>query len=45
MRTTYEGLISKEEAKSALNEMISLGWRCNVETYVKILEALERIQS
>ena len=45
MRATYEGLISKEEAKSALNEMISLGWRCNVETYVKILEALERIQS
>ena len=38
------GLVSKDEAKRALNEMISLGWRCNVETYVKISEALERAQ-
>ena len=38
------GLVSKDEAKRALNEMISLGWRCNVETYVKISEAFERAQ-
>ena len=45
MRAVYGGVISKDEAKSALNDMISLGWRCSVESYVKITEALERIQS
>ena len=45
MRATYEGLISKEEAKLALNEMISMGWRCNVESYSKIIAVLEKTQA
>jgi len=43
MRAVFEGLISKEEAKLAFNEMISMGWRCSVESYVKIMEALEKL--
>ena len=45
MRATYEGLISKEEAKLALNEMISMGWRCSVESYSKIKAVLEKMQA
>ena len=44
MRATYERLISKDEAKSAIKEMITLGWRCSIESYVKIMEALESIR-
>ena len=43
MRAMCEGLISKEEAKLALNEMISMGWRCSVESYAKIMEVLEKL--
>jgi predicted nucleic acid-binding protein len=44
LQSLRDGLVSKDEAKMALNEMISLGWRCSVETYVKISEAFERAQ-
>ena len=43
MRAVCEGLISKAKAKQAVNDMVSLGWRCNVESYMKILEALEKL--
>jgi predicted nucleic acid-binding protein len=43
MRAVCEGLISKVKAKQAVNDMFSAGWRCNVETYVKIMEALEKL--
>lgn len=43
MRAICEGLLSKAKAKQALNDMVSLGWRCNVESYMKILEALEKL--
>ena len=43
MRAICEGIISKANAKQAVNDMVSLGWRCNVESYMKILEALEKL--
>lgn len=43
MRAVVQRLITKERAKQALNEMISAGWRCNVESYAKIMEAIEKL--
>jgi predicted nucleic acid-binding protein len=43
MKAVFEGLISKEKAKQAVNGMVSAGWRCNVESYAKIIEVLEKI--
>jgi len=42
MRAVLERLITKEKAKLAVNEMVSAGWRCSVESYAKIMEALEK---
>jgi predicted nucleic acid-binding protein len=35
------GLITKQKAKSALDDMISSGWRCSVEQYSKIVRMIE----
>jgi len=43
MRAVVQGLITKERAKQAINEMVFAGWRCSVETYVKIIEAIEKV--
>jgi predicted nucleic acid-binding protein len=43
MRAVCEGLISKAKAKQAVNDMVSAGWRCNVESYAKIMEVLDRL--
>jgi predicted nucleic acid-binding protein len=43
VRAIFEGLISKEKTKLALNDMISGGWRCSVESYAKIMELLEKV--
>jgi predicted nucleic acid-binding protein len=43
MRAICEGLISKAKAKQAINDVVSAGWRCSVESYVKIMEALEKL--
>lgn len=42
MRAVLERLITKERAKLAVNEMVSAGWRCSIESYAKIMEALEK---
>ena len=42
VRAVFEGLISKEKAKLALNDMVSGGWRCSVESYARIIELLEK---
>lgn len=42
VRAVFEGLLSKEEAKKAVNDMVSAGWRCSVESYAKIMELLEK---
>ena len=41
-RAIFEGFISKAEAKHAVNDMVSAGWRCSVESYAKIMELLEK---
>ncbi|MCX8177086.1 MAG: DUF3368 domain-containing protein [Candidatus Bathyarchaeota archaeon] len=38
-----QGLITKEKARQAINDMVFAGWRCSVETYVKIMESLEKL--
>ncbi|KPV62934.1 MAG: hypothetical protein AOA66_1124 [Candidatus Bathyarchaeota archaeon BA2] len=43
MRAVVQRLISKERAKQAINEMIFAGWRCNIESYAKIIEAVEKL--
>jgi len=43
MRAVFEGLLLKEEAKLAVNDMVSAGWRCSVESYAKIMELLEKM--
>lgn len=43
IRAACEGLISKAKAKQAVNDMVSAGWRCNVESYAKIMEVLDRL--
>ena len=42
LQAVRDGLVSSGEAKMALNDMIFLGWRCNVETYVKISESIDK---
>ena len=43
MRAVCEELISKAKAKQVVNDMVSLGWRCSVESYMNILGALEKL--
>jgi len=38
-----EGVITKEKAKQAADEMVFAGWRCSIETYAKIMEAIEKL--
>jgi len=42
-RAVSEGFLSKEQAKGAVKDMVSLGWRCNVETYARIVELIDKI--
>jgi predicted nucleic acid-binding protein len=41
-KAVSERLITKERAKQAVNEMVSAGWRCSIESYAKIMEVLEK---
>lgn len=42
-RAVFEGLLSKEQAKGAVLDMVSSGWRCNVETFAKIMELIDKM--
>ncbi len=42
VKAVSQKLITKERARQAINDMISTGWRCSVETYVKIMESIEK---
>lgn len=44
VRAVFEGLLSKEEAKLAVNDMVSAGWRCSLESYSKIMQLLEKVK-
>ncbi|MEM2319917.1 MAG: DUF3368 domain-containing protein [Candidatus Bathyarchaeia archaeon] len=39
----FQGLITKEKTKQAINDMVFAGWRCSVETYAKIMESIEKL--
>jgi predicted nucleic acid-binding protein len=41
-RAVYEGLLSKEQAKATVKNMVSSGWRCSIETYAKIMDLMEK---
>jgi len=43
VRAVFQGLITKERAKQAINEMVFAGWRCSVESYAKIMAAIEKL--
>ena len=43
VRAVLQKLITKERAREAVNEMISAGWRCSIESYAKIIEVLEKV--
>lgn len=43
MRAVVERLITKERAKQAINEMIFAGWRCSIESYAKIIDAIKKL--
>jgi predicted nucleic acid-binding protein len=43
VRAVSEALVDKERAKQAVDEMVSVGWRCSVESYAKIVSALEKL--
>ena len=43
MRAVAQRLITKERAKQAINEMIFAGWRCSIESYAKIMDAIEKL--
>jgi len=43
MKAVTQRLITKERAKQAINEMIFAGWRCSIESYAKIIDAIEKL--
>jgi len=40
VRAVLQKLITKERAREAVNEMVSVGWRCSIESYAKIMQIL-----
>ena len=43
MRAVKRRLITKVLAKQAIRDMVSEGWRCDIETYTKIIDAIEKL--
>jgi len=42
VRAVSEGIITRDRARQAVNDMVSAGWRCSIESYARIMEALEK---
>jgi predicted nucleic acid-binding protein len=42
-KAVSEETVTKERAKQAINEMVYVGWRCSIETYVKVMEIIEKL--
>ena len=42
VKAVSEGIIARDKARQAVNDMVFAGWRCSVETYAKIMEVLEK---
>lgn len=45
MRAIVQKLITKQQAKKAIEQMITAGWRCSIETYTKLIEAIDGLKS
>jgi len=43
IRAVAQRLITRERAKQAIKEMISEGWRCSIESYAIIIDAIEKL--
>lgn len=43
VKAVLQRLITKERAKQAINEMVFVGWRCSIESYAKVMEAIEKL--
>ena len=43
VRAVSEGVITRDRARQAVNEMVFAGWRCSIESYAKIMEVLEKV--
>lgn len=43
MRAVVEALITKERARQAIDDMILAGWRCSIESYAEITDAIEKL--
>ncbi len=41
VRAVFEGLLSKKAAKQSINDMVSAGWRCSLESYAEIMRLIE----
>ncbi|MEM3693160.1 MAG: DUF3368 domain-containing protein [Candidatus Bathyarchaeia archaeon] len=44
VKAVSQGLITREGAKKAINDMVFAGWRCSLETYAKIMESIEKLR-
>jgi predicted nucleic acid-binding protein len=43
VKAITQKLIAKQRAKQVINEMVFAGWRCSVESYAKIVDAIEKL--
>jgi predicted nucleic acid-binding protein len=43
MKAIKQSLITKERAKQAIKDMVSEGWRCDIETYTQIMDAIDKL--
>jgi len=42
MVAVRKGLMTRKKAKNALDEMIFAGWRCSIETYVRLVKVITK---
>ncbi|KPV62859.1 MAG: hypothetical protein AOA65_1580 [Candidatus Bathyarchaeota archaeon BA1] len=45
IRMLLKRKISKEQAKTSLQKLVSSGWRCDVELYSRTLRSIEEVQN
>jgi len=43
IRAVHQRLITREEAKHAVDDMIIAGWRCSLENYAIIMKAMDKL--
>jgi len=45
VKAVSEGIITRDRAQQAVNEMVSAGWRCSIESYAKIMGIVDKLVS